>query len=71
MPLTFNADNVIAYLLRYLVILDEVNEVVDCINRWMHALESLNFLANGQGVVQERVQVAAAAVAAPRTTRAP
>lgn len=60
----------IPYLLGYLVVLDQIDEVVDSINRRMDTFESLNLLAYGQGVVQERVQVTRLGTAAARATRA-
>lgn len=62
----------ISDLLGNLRVLDEVDEVVDGVDRRVHTLETLNLLADGQRVVQEGVQVALslriAAATAPAAT---
>lgn len=67
--LTFNADHMIANLLRHLLIGYHFDQIVDRIDGRMDALEALDLLPYGQRVVQERLQVvrargAAAAAAA-------
>lgn len=61
----------ISDLLGNLRVLDEVDEVVDGVDRRVHTLETLNLLADGQRVVQEGVQVALSLRIAAATATAP
>lgn len=65
--LTFNADDVVAYLRRHLPIVQQVDQMVDGIDRRVDALEALNLLPNGQRVVKQRLQMRPGAIGARRT----
>lgn len=56
-PLTFNTDDMVAYLLLNLVIGDQLDQVVDCVDRRVDALEPLDLLSDRQRVVYKRMQV--------------
>lgn len=47
----------IAYLLRHLLIGNQLDQIVDGIYRRVDALEALNLLPDGQRIVQERLQI--------------
>lgn len=58
--LTFNANHMIAHLLGNLLVRYQVDEIIDGINGWVHAFESLNLLPYGQRTVEELIIVASA-----------
>lgn len=66
--LTFNADDVIAYLCRHLAVVQQVDQMVDGIDRRVDALEALNLLPNGQRVVEQGLQMMSRPGAACSTT---
>lgn len=51
--LTLDADDVVTYLLRDLLIGYELDEIVNGINRRVDALEALDLLPNRQRIVEE------------------
>jgi hypothetical protein len=55
--LTFDANDVVSYLLGHQAVRNQINQVVDGINRRVDALEALDLLSDGQGVVEERLQL--------------
>lgn len=58
--LTFNANHMIAHLLRNLLVRYQVDEIIDGIYGWVHAFESLDLLPYGQRTVEELIIVASA-----------
>lgn len=54
---TFYADYVVPDLLSHQAVWYQIDQVVDRVNGRMHALEPLDLLSDGQGVVQEGLQV--------------
>lgn len=53
----FNADDVIPDLLCNQLIGHKLNQIINCVDRRMNTLETLNFLPNGQRVVDETLQM--------------
>lgn len=56
-PLTFNAHDVVANLLRHLLVGYQLDEVVDGVDRRMDTLEALDLLPDGQRIVVARLQM--------------
>lgn len=56
LKLTFNADDVVPYLLSYETIRYKLNQIVNSVNARMYTFESLNFLSYCEGVIQKGLQ---------------
>lgn len=52
---TFDLDDVLAELRRHLQIGDELDEIVDCVNRGMDRLEALDLLSDSVRIVYSHI----------------